>query len=127
MFDSYTKISLDTVRLTLRIGYFDWEQQDDKLWPVDVSVDLYTSQTHWPSPTMKTIIDYNRVHAYLQTWQEQPHREFLEAYAEDLLSFCFSDLRVEACRVRLVKPAIYAGAAGAGVEIRRTRAAQAGN
>ncbi len=118
---SYTKVSLDKVRLSLHIGYFAWEQEAGKRWPVDVSVDLYTSQTEWPQPTLKTIIDYNRVHAYLQSWAEQPHRAFMEDYAEDLLGFCFLDPRVEACQVRLAKPDIYPDATSASIEIVRTR------
>jgi dihydroneopterin aldolase len=121
MFESYTKISLEAVRVEVRIGHFDWEREPGRRWPIDVWVDLYTSRTRWPAGSLADIIDYDRVHAHIAGWAGRPHTGFLETYAEDLLAFCFGDPRLEACRVRLAKPDIYQDAKAAVVEIMRTR------
>ena len=115
----YTRIFLENVRLDVRIGFFAEEKHHPA--PLLVSVDLFCEQTSWPDAQMTTIVDYNRVHAYLQTWREQPHTDLLETLADELISFCFADRRVCFCRVKLAKTGFYGDTAAAGIEIARSR------
>ena len=84
-------------------------------------MELFTSRAGWKGAGAQDILNYGFVHDYLQGWRTREHTELLETLADELIEFCLADPRVEACRGRLGKPQIFAEAAGAGVEIYRTR------
>jgi dihydroneopterin aldolase len=49
------------------------------------------------------------------------HIHLLETLAEQIINFCFRDIRVQKVRARLEKSGIFPAAAGAGIEVSRTR------
>jgi len=68
------------------------------------------------------VIDYEALYLFLtKDVPAMGHAYLLETVAEHILDFCFRDPRVRGARVRLEKPDIFPLAAGAGVELYRTR------
>jgi len=101
-------VALRGVRVWLRVGV----RPDERLrpQPVEVEVELYRQAPAARAGGLAACLDYDRLHRYLmETWPERPHTPLLEELAEDLVAFCLADERVEACRVVLRKPEIYAG------------------
>jgi FolB domain-containing protein len=117
----YTTVFLDEVLVEARAGCGEWEKSNERRIPLLVSVEMTTAQTEWPDRQLSAMIDYMRVYDHIMTWPGLPHRDFLEQIAEELLSFCFQDDRVMACRVRLKKPHVVANSKGLGIEIFRRR------
>ena len=68
-------------------------------------------------------VDYDRVRNYILSWRDRPHVDLLETLIDDLTGFVFQDAAVTACRVRILKPDIFAETRGAGVEVFRRRPA----
>jgi dihydroneopterin aldolase len=118
---SYERIALREVTVDVRIGVRDAERQGPQ--PVVVDVELYRHRRGFPpGGTLEDCLDYDRLYRHLvEDWPERPHTDLLERLAEDLVAFCLEDGRVEACRVRLRKPAIYAGRAIPEIELWRRR------
>ena len=118
---SHTRVFITDLLVPVRIGLLDWEKAGGRTSPLSVSVELFTSRADWKGAGAHDILNYGFVHDYLQGWRTREHTELLETLADELIETCLADPRVEACRVKLVKPQIFADAAGAGVEIYRTR------
>ena len=120
---SQTRIFLDKVAVPTPVGFVGWEH--DHPTTLAVTVELFSARTRWADAggvyRLEHLIDYSGIHEHLMGWEGRAHTDSLEELCEALLAFCFADLQVEACRVCIVKPNIYANAAGAGVEITRTR------
>ncbi len=118
---SYQCVSLRDVALEVRLGAFATER--DAPQPVLVDVELY--RHHGPFADgrhLEDCLNYDRVFRHLvEEWPRRPHTDLLERLAEDLVAYCLEDERVEACRVVVRKPAIYAGRAVPAVEVYRRR------
>ena len=117
----YTRVFLQEVALSLKLGATEWERHPDKRMKVLVDVDCFLRQDRHEGETLDSVLDYDRLYRRLLSWQDRPHTELLETLAQDLADFCLADPRVEACRVTLRKPEIYWNAAAAGVEFYRVR------
>jgi dihydroneopterin aldolase len=90
---------------------------------VIVNVEMFAdSRSHLKGEGLASVIDYDHIHDALRRWPSRPHVVLIETLLEELISLCFRDERVRACRVSIVKPDIYNAATGAGVEIYRVRA-----
>ena len=85
----------------------------------------YAPDTFFPDVDEKSrhrIIDYSLIHNFLtQGLPAIGHLYLLEAAAERIVAFCFQDLKIQSVTVRLEKTQIFTDAAGAGVEVSRTR------
>ena len=118
---SYQCVALRDVALEVRLGAFAGER--DAPQPVLVDVELY--RHHGPFADglgLEGCLNYDRVFRHLMDeWPRRPHTDLLERLAEDLVAFCLEDEQVEACRVVVRKPAIYAGRAVPAVEVYRRR------
>lgn len=118
---SYQCVALRDVALEVRLGAFAAEREAPQ--PVLVDVELY--RHHGPfadGRRLEDCLNYDRVFRHLvEEWPRRPHTDLLERLAEDLVAYCLEDERVEACRVVVRKPAIYAGRAVPRVEVYRLR------
>lgn len=117
----YTRMFLKEVALNLKIGVTEWERHPDKRMKVLVDVECFMRQDRHVGATLASVLDYDRLYRYLQAWEKLPHTDLLETLAQELADACFSDPRVEACRVGIRKPDIYWNAAAAGIEFYRRR------
>lgn len=117
--DSQTSI-LEDVEVRVRCGLHPWERHAERPNRLLVSVRLYTT-TPFDPVTNAGYLDYDRVRDHLATWPDRPHTDLLETLLQDLADFAFQDPLVEACRLKVIKPDIFAEARGAGVEWFRKR------
>jgi FolB domain-containing protein len=117
---SFHCLALRDVRVAVRLGAHLQERAAPQ--PVSVDVELYRHHGRFLGSGLADCLDYDRVFRYLtESWPQRPHTELLEELAEDLLRFCLLDERVEACRVVIRKPEIYAGRAVPEITVYRLR------
>ena len=113
-------MALRDVALEVRIGAHAAEREAPQ--PVLVDVELYRHHGPFAEGRLADCLNYDRVFRHLvDEWPRRPHTDLLERLAEDLVGFCLEDERVEACRVIVRKPAIYAGRAMPAIEVYRLR------
>lgn len=119
--DSQTS-SLEDVEVYVRCGLHPWERHPERPNRLLVSVAMFTTAAFDPA-TGAGYIDYDRVRDHLKTWAQRPHIDLLETLLAGLVDFVFEDPLVEACRVKVLKPDIFAEARAVGVEWFRRRPA----
>ena len=119
----------DTLRVILRdvaaeahVGLHPWERHPEKPQRIVINVEMYAAPQRRRGKGVSSVVDYDYVRAAIRKWPRRKHTVFIESLLEELVTLCFKDKRVEACRVSIFKPDIYNEAAGAGVEIYRVRA-----
>jgi dihydroneopterin aldolase len=118
--DGYVRMIIRDLVTEVRLGLHPWERHAEKPQRIVVNVDMYAA----PQPRRgkePSVVDYDPIRAALRKWPRRKHTVFIETLLEELVTLCFRDKRVRACRVSIVKPDIYNEAAGAGVEIFRVR------
>ena len=118
---SFIRIVLRDVETEAQIGLHPWEQHPERPTRLLVNIEMFAHTDGAPTETAATIIDYDSIHAAIKTWPARPHTGLLETLAEELVSLCLANARVEACRVSVMKPDIFNNAAAAGVELYRVR------
>ena len=118
---SFIRVVLRDVETEAHVGLHAWEQHPERPTRLLVNVEMFAHTDGAIPETAATIIDYDYVHAAIKTWPARPHTALLETLAEELVTLCLANARVEACRVSVVKPDIFNNAAGAGVELYRVR------
>lgn len=117
---SWECVALRGVTVRVRVGLHDFER--GRAQRVSVDVELYRRHEGGKRAGFAACLDYGRLHRYLvEVWPARPHTDLLEDLAEDLVAFCLDDPRVEACRVTVRKPDIYAGQGVPEVAIYRLR------
>ena len=120
--ESYQRIALKDIEISMRVGIAAIERKQLSPQRVIVNVEMFAKKLETPAATIEDCLNYHPVHEYVVTeWPGRPHTDLLETLAEDLLTQCFKDPRVEACRVSLQKPEIYADTGAAMVEFFRLR------
>lgn len=117
---SYHCLALRDVRVAVRVGAFPAEQAAPQTVAVDV--ELYRHHGPFTGEALADCLDYDRVFRHLtEVWPARPHTALLEQLAEELIAFCLTDVRVEACRVIVRKLDIYGGRAVPAIEVYRLR------
>lgn len=108
----------------LSVGFHPAERL--KPQPVVISIEAEAALPHhyqdFNENSLDRVINYERFYNFLK--EELPrmsHIPLLETVAEQIITFCFEDPRIEKIRVRLEKPQIFAGTARAGIEVSRIR------
>jgi dihydroneopterin aldolase len=117
---SHQTLSLKNVAVQIRVGVGDSE----KFGPQRVEVDVMLSRRcdGYRGEGLKHCMNYESLYHYLtENWPKRGHLELLEAWAEDLVGFCFRDHKVEACRVRLRKTEVFPGSATPEIDVLRYR------
>jgi dihydroneopterin aldolase len=109
------------VEVFVRSGLHDWERDPANPNRLLVDVEMWADDAGPDAP----LIDYDRIRQGLLAWRDREHVDLLETLVEDGLALCWSLPRVQAARVRVVKPDIFPEAAAAGVEVFRKRPAGA--
>jgi 7,8-dihydroneopterin aldolase/epimerase/oxygenase len=104
-----------------RCGLHPWERYPENPNRLKISVDLFIGLPNGRL-SQSSFINYDGIREFLRTFPSRPHTDLLETLAEDIVEKCFENPRIEACRVSVLKPDIYAEADGAGIEVFRTRA-----
>ena len=116
---SYTRTILRNVHTEAHVGLHAWERHPQRPTRLIVNVEMFA---YADGNTPLSYIDYDPVHASVMAWPGRPHTDLLETLMEELISRCFDNPRVSACRVSVIKPDVFNQADGAGVEAYRIRA-----
>src|SRR5450432_2629021 len=117
----YVRMMIRDLVTEVRLGLHPWERHPEKPQRIVVNVDMYAAPRK-RGGKKPSVVDYDPIRAALKKWPRRKHTVFIETLLEELVTLCFRDDRVQACRVSILKPDIYNEAAGAGVEIFRVRA-----
>ena len=120
---SYMRVVLEDVQTEARVGLHPWEQFEARPTRLLVSVEMFALHDGGEGAMALPVIDYDPVRGTIAAWRGRPHTPLLETLAEELVSACFDNPRVQACRVWVRKPDVFNEAASAGVEFYRIRAA----
>ncbi len=116
----FARIRLRDVEVAVKCGLHPWERHPERPTRLLIDVDLFAPLA--PGPTTKgEFIDYDQVRNFIRTLPDRPHIDLLETIVDDIIAACFTLERVVACRVCVTKPDIFNEAAGAGIDITRTR------
>ena len=113
---SYVRVALRDVQTEAQVGLHPWERHPERPARLLVSVEMFAYAASGG------YIDYDPVRAALRAWPGRPHTDLLETLAEELVALCFTDARVQACRVSVMKPDVFNEVGAAGVEFYRVRA-----
>jgi dihydroneopterin aldolase len=120
----HVRIFLRDCAAQLRVGIEPHEKRAPQTVIVNVECEA-AGAPRFDDPAEENLtraVDYAAIYRFItEELAAMPHIPLLESAAEIIASFCLRDARVASVRVRLEKPNILPGAAGAGVEIRRTR------
>ena len=116
----YQKVTLEGLELELRVGAHAHEKGAPQR--VQIDVDLFREHGAYAGGGLSACLDYDRIYHFLRdALPRRPHTDLLEELAEAVITACLADPRVEACRVRLRKPAVYDGRAVPALEVFRRR------
>jgi dihydroneopterin aldolase len=119
---SHIRIVLRDIETEAHVGLHPWERHAERPTRLIVNVEMFAKLTRPLSEeTPESIIDYDPIRAALKAWPTRPHTPLLETLLHELVTLCFRDQRVAACRVSIMKPDIFNEAAGAGVEVFQLR------
>jgi len=119
---SYQRVGLRDLVVQMGIGIAAWERKPGFRQRVIVNVDMYRRGGPFAADSIADCIDYNVVHEHIsRQWPQRPHTDLLETLAEEVVALCFQDPKVEAVRVNLKKPDVYADTGAAMVEVFRRR------
>jgi dihydroneopterin aldolase len=114
-FDPYTKIVLQNVEVTTRVGLASWERERPQR--LIVSLELFAASSDYlKDVTVDSIIDYCPIYDRIQSWGTRAHTDLIETLVSDLLNACFDCPRVIACKVSVTKPEVLDRAQCAGAE-----------
>jgi dihydroneopterin aldolase len=111
-------------RVDLSIGMYEAEMQETQPVVINIECGVLLTQRYDDIALRDKVlyIDYEPFYNFVQ--HELPkmgHIYLLESAAEQIVTFCFRDARVEDVRVRVEKTAIFPHAASAGIELYRMR------
>ncbi len=112
---NYVRVVLKDVQAEAQIGLHPWERHPERPARLLVNVEMFAHGA--------AFLDYDPVRQAIRAWPARPHTDLLETLAEELVTVCFADARVEACRVSVAKPDVFNEAGAAGVEFYRLRPA----
>jgi dihydroneopterin aldolase len=117
----YVRMMIRDLVTEVRLGLHPWERHPEKPQRIVVNVEMYAAPQKKRIKGVSSVVDYDYVRTALRKWPRRKHTVFIESLLDELVTLCFRDKRVVACRVSIFKPDIYNEAAGAGVEIYRVR------
>jgi len=121
MFD-YQKTSLHGLETEVRIGIDAWERAGGKKQKIIIDIDLYRFQGAFKGKSIKDCLNYHLpFERVTKGWANRPHTDLIETLAEELVTFCLKDKRVDAAKVSIRKPHVYNGRATPSVEFFRLR------
>jgi dihydroneopterin aldolase len=118
------RVFLRDIRVDMAVGIYQHEMKNAQ--PVVVSVELEAALPHHyqdrSEKKLDRVIDYEPIYNFIQSeLPKMGHIYLLETLAEQIIDFCFREIRVKRVQVRLEKTAVFPHAAAAGIEVTRTR------
>jgi len=124
MTDDLIRIFIRDCRIDLNIGFYESEQR--RTQPVIINVECEARLTRRyddiAEKDLSAVINYKPIHHFIsEELTKAGHIYLLESAAEKIIDCCFCDPRIQRASVRIEKTTVFPDAAGAGVEMERTR------
>ena len=115
------RVVLNRLRVEASVGLLDWEQVQTQILLItcEAQIDV-ASAAH--SDDIAATLDYSMLRSSIQSYCASDRFLLLETLAERLVEHLFVTFpQTNWFRLRVIKPAIFDDADGAGVEIERSR------
>ncbi|MDG2416928.1 MAG: dihydroneopterin aldolase [Pelagibacterales bacterium] len=116
----YDLIFLNDFTLQANIGVYKHEKE--KTQPIKINV---IAKVRNPKKindnNLQSVVCYNQISKKIKKIIKSGHTILLEKLAEKIFQECFKNKRIETMKIRLEKPEAIEGAAGAGIEVERSR------
>jgi 7,8-dihydroneopterin aldolase/epimerase/oxygenase len=117
----HVEVKLRNVVVETQCGTHPWEKHPERPNRLSIDITLFAALNHRRLADFG-YINYDHIRNYLRQFPARPHTELIETLLDEIVEQCFSDKRVDACRVSIMKLDIYSEVEAAGVEVYRTRA-----
>jgi dihydroneopterin aldolase len=114
-------VKLENVVVEAACGVHPWERHPERPNKLSINVMLFAKLNDRRLREFG-YIDYDGIRDFLKRFPSRPHTDLLETLLDEIVDKCFADERVDACRVSIMKLAIFNEIGAAGVEVFRTRA-----
>ncbi len=116
----YVRMIIKDYRTSIRVGVHPSERQGPQ--PVVINVEMFAKDPgKLSTQSLGSVVNYDYIRDAIGKWSGRSHIDLLETFLEELVQLCFSDPRVDACRVSIMKPEIFPEATEVGVELFRVR------
>jgi dihydroneopterin aldolase len=113
------QVILRKLQVEAAVGLLDWERAQTQVLDVTCHVQIDASRAA-ASDSIEDTLDYAALREAIHAYCREHRFYLLEALADGLADHLLSAFAVaEAVRLRLIKPAIFPDADGAGVEIEK--------
>tara|TARA_B100000579_G_scaffold47092_1_gene32864 strand:- start:1812 stop:2243 length:432 start_codon:yes stop_codon:yes gene_type:complete len=116
----YDLIFLNDFTLQANVGVYKHEKE--KTQPIKINV---VAKVRNPKRindnNLQSVVCYNQISKKIKKIIKSGHTILLEKLAEKIFQECFKNKRIETMKIRLEKPEAIEGAAGAGIEVERSR------
>lgn len=117
----FRRVFIRDMVLPCRIGVHRHEKEGRQR--ICVNLDLSVRESDTPiNDALGNVVCYEDIATGVRSIVSAGHINLVETLAERLAAFCLQDDRVAAVRIRVEKLDVFPDAAGAGIEILRTRA-----
>ena len=116
----YDLIFLNDFTLQANVGVYKHEKE--KTQPIKINVIAKVrNPKRINDNNLQSVVCYNQISKKIKKIIKSGHTILLEKLAEKIFQECFKNKRIETMKIRLEKPEAIEGAAGAGIEIERSR------
>jgi len=116
----YDLIFLNDFTLQANVGVYKHEKE--KTQPIKINVIAKVrNPKRINDNNLQSVVCYNQISKKIKKIIKSGHTILLEKLAEKIFQECFKNKRIETIKIRLEKPEAIEGAAGAGIEVERSR------
>ena len=116
----YDLIFLNDLTILANIGVYKHEKE--KTQPIKINVIAKVrNPKRINDNNLQSVVCYNQISKKIKKIINSGHTILLEKLAEKIFQECFKNKRIETIKIRLEKPEAIEGAAGAGIEVERSR------
>mgnify|MGYP001303049720 FL=1 len=116
----YDLIFLNDFTLQANVGVYKHEKE--KTQPIKINVIAKVrNPKRINDNNLQSVVCYNQISKKIKKIIKSGHTILLEKLAEKIFQECFKNKRIETMKIRLEKPEAIEGAAGAGIEVERSR------
>ncbi len=112
------KMIARNIKVNMFIGICDFEYLNKQ--PVVVNF-IAHGTPKFGADKIEDCLDYSKVCTLVHSWSQRQHVDLVETLLKELMDFGFSDSRIQALEIEILKPHIILGADEVGVGVHITR------
>jgi dihydroneopterin aldolase len=117
-------VFLHDCKTELRVGVYASEMHKPQKVTINIEVEAALPHRYQDltEKCLDRVIDYEPIYNFIrQDLPQLGHVALLETVAEQIVAFCFRDVRIQKVSVRIEKTEVFVETSGAGIEISRAR------